>query len=332
MDSSPLSDILNGYSFLNWDGNKIFVKHFNPLDTALFDSKREEFFIKAKGDGLLTLKEKESLMIENGLWTEKQEKDIKELEGFIKTLNKTKEKQILQKNIDIYNKQIKDENEKLSKLRTEKDEIIGLTAESFADRELSDLYIFKALYQDSSFTSPFFAHDEFDYFEKDILVQLISKYNEVVSRFSDNILKKISISPQFYNLFVVSEGDVFKFYGKPIINLSFYQIDIFRHAQFFKKLFSNSQTTPPEDIMDDPDRLVEWYNSSQNMRNIVEKETNDPSKVSAGKVVAVVGAQAKDYKRAGIVQNESNVLDLNKEMQRLGKTSLEMEDLVKLGF
>lgn len=331
MDST-FSEILNGYSIISWNNKQIFVKHFNSLDTAFFDAKRAEFFSKAKEDGLLTLKEKESLLIEQNIWTEKQEKDIKELEGFIRTLNKTKEKQVLQKNIDLYNKQIKDENERLTKLKLEKDEIIGLTAESFADRELSDIYIYKALYQDSSFTSSFFAHDEFDYFEKDIIIELIKKYNEVVVKFSDNTLKKISISPQFYNLFTLSDGDIFKFYGKPIINLTFYQLDVFRHALFFKKMFSNLQTTPPEDVMEDPDKLVEWYNSSQNMKNIVEKDTSDPSKVSTGKTTAIIGATKQDYKRAGIVHSEDNVLDLGKEMKRLNKTSLEMDDLIKLGL
>ena len=50
-----------------------------------------------------------------------------------------------------------------------------------------------------------------------------SKNNE---KFKAEVLKKIALADFFTNIFYLCEDNVFNFYGKPVIILTFYQIEI----------------------------------------------------------------------------------------------------------
>lgn len=313
--SSICSEILRGYSILDSSFGQVCVRHFGAMDLAFFNSKRAELIKEGRKRGLSSLEDREKEIIQQELWAEDKNKDIKVRKDFIKNLYKTKGLQTSQKTIDIYIKQIQEEEKKLAEIENEKSNIIGLTIENWAEKKISELYIYKSFYKNLTFTEPFFTEEEFDEIEEIKIYSLYSEFNVLSSRFSSESLKKVALNAHFYNLFVVSDGNIFSFYGKPIINLTNYQVEVFRHAIYFKSIFTNSSAAPPEDVMDDPEKLINWFNLSRNIQKAVEKGGS------------VVGASAEDYKRAGI---KENVVDVGAEMKARGKSSLDMEDLLKM--
>lgn len=316
------SEILNGYSSLNSKKfGKIFIRHFTPLESSIFDTKKSELIEEAKKRGLQTSQESEEILKNLELWDDKKNKEIKEIENYLSILKRTKQKQILQAQIDLYNKTISEEENKLNELLTKKSNLIGLTVETWSEKKLSEFYIYKSFFKDIDFKTPFFSIDDYNDLDKTEIYLFIKNYNDIAARFSEDNLKKISLLPYFYNLFIVSSDDIFKFYGKPILNLSFYQIEIFRHAMFFKKLFSESKSPPPDDILQNPERLLEWFNASQNAEGLVGNKTD--------KISGIAGATDEDYKRLGLAQDTSDFVDYFKEAQKHGGT-LDLMAMAKL--
>lgn len=312
---SICSEVLNGYSIFDSSFGQVFVRHFGAMDLAFFNSKRVELIKEGQKRGLSSLEDREKEIITQELWTEDKNKDIKIRRDYIKTLYKTKEMQTAQKTIDIYIKQIAEEEKKLAEIENEKSNIIGITIENWAEKKISERYIYKSFYKDTTFTTPFFTEEEFDEIEEIKLYQLYAEFNTLSSQFSTQNLKKIALNAHYYNLFVVSDGNIFSFYGKPIIYLTNYQVEVFRHATYFKNIFSNSQTAPPEDVIDDPEKLVNWFNMSRNIQKAVEKGGS------------VVGASAEDYKRAGI---KEHVVDIGQQLKSSGRNELGVEELLRM--
>lgn len=319
------AEILNGYSVLeNKEFGQIFVKHFGPLDSSIFDVKKIEFSEKAKKQSLQTAQEKEIVLTELELWDSKKNLEIQSIENYLRILRKTKEKQIIQQQIDIYNKTIAEEEAKLNKLQNEKSELLGFTVESYTDRRLSEYYIYKAFFSSLESKTPFFTIDNYEDLDRSIIHILIKEYNDLMGRFSEINLKKVALLPYFYNLFIVSNDDIFKFFGKPILHLTFYQVEIFRHAMFFKKIFENSKATPPDDVLQNPERLLEWFNSLQNAEELVGE-----SEEKTGKVSGIAGATDQDYKRLGLAGGNEDFVDYFKEAEKRGG-SLNLIEIAKM--
>jgi hypothetical protein len=316
------SEVLNGFSVLNSSKyGKIYVRHFSAVDTINFNHSREDFVLRAIEQGLQTGDEKLKIIKELELWTDKQEDEILSLENYLSNLKKTKEKQVIQRQIDAFNKNIAETETKLTAIKTEKSSLIGVTAESNADLRLNELYIYRALFKDKSLSVPFFTEEEYEEIDQGDLYDLMSSYNSTIEKFNEKNLKKVSIYPFFYNLFSLSEGDVFKFYGKRILELTFYQVEVFKSAVHFKHIFSNADATIPDDVMNDPEKIMEWFNASKNAKDIVKDKD--------GKGVSVVGASPSDYKRLGLVEDESQVVDLFAKAKKKGG-ELDIGDFIKI--
>ena len=84
-----------------------------------------------------------------------------------------------------------------------------------------------------------------------------------------------------------------------------FQIETFQYAKNFKNILSNSKSPPPTDVMNDPDKLEEWFNTNKNVEEILEK--NDGKDAVA---TSLVGASKEDLKKLGL--DTSQGLDLKK--------------------
>ena len=140
-----------------------------------------------------------------------------------------------------------------------------------------------------------------------------------------NVLKRIALADFFTNIFYLCDDNVFNFYGKPVINLTFHQIEIYSYGRYFKSILQNSEDKIPEHIAEDPDKLIEWAESSKNVKDVLEKSSVSDKD---GAATSIVGATKEDLAKAGISQDE-DVIDLSKKAQEQGG-KLTMEDLMKL--
>lgn len=282
------SDLLRGYCTLFYKGQSIKIKHLTHFDIADFDLKYNEFFEKARQEGVQTVSEREQYLIEEGSWSVEKNKQIKDNHLFMISMKETKAKLFREAEIEKINQTIQEIENKIKVLEEERSSLLQFTAETFAGKKITEYQIFK------SFTlndAPFFSQDEFDNLTDQELAFIVGLYNEKFTYFNERNFKRIALSNFFLNSFYLCKDNPFIFYGKPIVQLTMFQVEIFGHGVYFKHILTNGQNRPPASVMDDPDKLVDWHNSSQSIKEQIDK---------GKKPEDLVGLTNKDRERLGI--------------------------------
>lgn len=316
------SEIIEGYSFVP---SKLFgdlkIKHINNFDAAKTDIKNHYYFEKAVSQGLEKREDKIDYLIKEKLWDPEKDKQAKRLEDMLKGMRKTKSKLILQTQIDAINKDIEENELQLSTILAEKETIIGFTAEEYAQRRINEYYMYISILDENG--NRLFKEDEFQELDEEQVAEIMTVYSKNNEKFKAEVLKKIALADFFTNIFYLCDDNVFNFYGKPVINLTFYQIEIYSYGRYFKSLIQNSEDKIPDHIVEDPDKLIEWAQSSKNVKEVLEKNSGEEAGASS-----IMGATKEDLAKAGVNQDQ-DVIDLSKKAEEQGGR-LSMDDLMKL--
>ena len=318
------SEILRGFSLVQSEYYMTDrIKHFTNFDSAELDIKNRAFYKKAVDEGLPTRKERIDFLLEQKIWTEEKNKEILNTKSHIAGLENTKKKVFLQTHLDQANKDLKIQKTKLIELEHEKEQLIGFTAEAYASRRINEHYIYNALKTEEG--DNLFTKEEYEELEEVKLMSLIGLYNKSVEKFQSNHLKNISVSGFFTNIFYLCEDNAHVFFGKPLVNLSFYQLELFGYGRYYKSMIQNSEKKPPEHISEDPEKLVEWFESTKSAAETLEK-----SEAKAGEhgATSLVGATKDDLKRLGL-DNPGETISLAKKAAEKGG-KLTMDDMMKI--
>ena len=317
------SEIVEGYSLTRSElFGDLKIKHINNYDSAKTDIKNNYYFEKAVSQGLPKREEKLEYLIKEKLWDPEKDKEADRLKEMLKGMNRTKSKLFLQAQIDAIKKDIVDNEIKLSNILAEKESVIGFTAEEYANRRINEYYMHISILDEEG--KQLFGENEFDELEQDQVNDIMQVYEKNNRKFKAEILKKISLADFFTNIFYLCEDNVFNFYGKPVIDLTFYQIEIYSYGRYFKSIIQNSEEKIPDHIVEDPDKLIEWAESSKNVKEVLEKSSGDAESGAS----SIMGATKQDLEKAGIDQNQ-DVIDLSQKAQEKGGR-LTMEDMMKL--
>ena len=317
------SEIVEGYSLTRSElFGDLKIKHINNYDSAKTDIKNNYYFEKAVSQGLPKREEKLEYLIKEKIWDPEKDKEADRLKEMLKGMNRTKSKLFLQAQIDAIKKDIVDNEIKLSNILAEKESVIGFTAEEYANRRINEYYMHISILDEEG--KQLFGENEFDELEQDQVNDIMQVYEKNNRKFKAEILKKISLADFFTNIFYLCEDNVFNFYGKPVIDLTFYQIEIYSYGRYFKSIIQNSEEKIPDHIVEDPDRLIEWAESSKNVKEVLEKTSGDAESGAS----SIMGATKQDLEKAGIDQNQ-DVIDLSQKAQEKGGR-LTMEDMMKL--
>ena len=316
------SEIIEGYSFVP---SKLFgdlkIKHINNFDAAKTDIKNHYYFEKAVSQGLEKREDKIGYLIKEKLWDPEKDKQAQKLEDVLRGMRKTKPKLLLQAQIDSINKDIEKNEIELGKILAEKESIIGFTAEEYAQRRINEYYMYISILNENG--NRLFGEDEFQELDEEQVTEIMTIYSKNNEKFKAEVLKKIALADFFTNIFYLCEDNVFNFYGKPVINLTFYQIEIYSYGRYFKSLIQNSEDKIPDHIVEDPDKLIEWAQSSKNVKEVLEKNSGEEAGASS-----IMGATKEDLAKAGVDKNE-DVIDLSQKAKEQGGR-LTMEDMMKL--
>ena len=318
------SEILRGYTLVeNKDFGKIKIKHFNNFDSAELDIKNRYFYEKARDQGLPTREQKIEYLLKEDIWDEKKNKEILNLKTMIAGLKNSKSKVFLQAHIDDINRQLEENQLKLAHLEIQKEELIGFCAENYAQRRINEHYMQKAILKDNG--EFLLSNEDFKDIQKDQLMGLISTYNKNTRKFESPNLKKISLSGFFTNLFYLCENNAYTFFGKPLVELTFYQVELFGYARYYKSLMESSESKVPDEVRQDPEKIVEWFESSKNAKEVMDKSQTAGKEGSA---TSLVGATKQDLKRLGL-DNPNETISLAKKAAEKGG-SLTMQDMMKI--
>jgi len=278
-------EIIQGYSRIlipeNGEDKEeiIFFKHPTEVDNAKLLITISEYEEQGIRKGLKREKDKLKDLAEADVWSENDEKEVKEIRSAILFGEKQKAKLALQAQRDTMQADI-DHKQKLldekSKMRTE---LLDLTAELYATKKVNKNVVMDSLFKDEKFKKPLVTEEDIE--ESD---EIIWKYSYCMSTqqgwFSDSNFKKISIWPFFLNSFFMLGDDVSNFYRKPLAELTTYQVELLSAGRWIKGILTQTDKSPPEDLYDNLDKLINWYYVEQ--ANIVRKSKSKPNKPNHG--------------------------------------------------
>lgn len=307
------ADIINGYTLSYLQNSTFYVKHLSVFEQGLIDSQFVEFYDKAISKGILKDEEALKKAYESGAWTRLDESFFESHSTYIDNLLKTKKNLFLSSEIEHYNNQIRDAHVKLGEKRKARDEVIGFTAELYAAKKINELYIRYSYFTDKSCKEQFFTEDVYSYIDDEELSEFVRNYNRITNELVCGPIKQIAVQDFFQSAFGLCDDNIYYFYGIPVCQLTFYQTELAAFGRYFKHIFDSAQI--PEDLKNEPDKIIDWFSSSQNAKKVI-----DSTKGSVG----VVGASQEDIKSTG--QGSSNAFY---DMVR-GKKNLNATELMKL--
>jgi hypothetical protein len=313
-------DIIVGFTKAKFNEKVVYIRHFSPIEQGEIDGEYIFLYDNALANGLRPEKDVLESLMNKGLWNEDNEKFIEKQGSYLDNLKKTKANLMYESQIEDINKRIADVEKKLNEKKNERASLLGMTIEKYCDRKMSEIYILKSMYEDNSFSVPIFSDEVFDQLDDSELDTAMIAYSTHMEGFRDKNFKKIALAPFFQSHFDLCDDNIFNFYGKPIVSLSYFQAEIARYGKFFKYILSGEQK-PSSDLLEDPDKLIEWYNMTRNAEKHMRAHQNNSS-------VAFIGAGEKDMKN--IAGDSGEVVSFQKIAAQEGKTKLNKKDIMAL--
>jgi hypothetical protein len=298
-------DICRGYSESLYDSTTpipIFIKHFDLEDEYYIDKRREEKLEEAAKKGVPTENEKFQEIKKLKIWTKGDQDEWNEAKMMVENLGKTRQKLFIQSQIKETDDQIKEWDEKWKAKKIHKSNLLGLTAETYAERAASNLSIVRGLFKDKTLTQPFIdCYEDLDMEEFNKLGKIFFKG---FSHIDSTSLKKAALSTQFQNLYSINENPYY-FLLRPTYKLTNYQTSLLSYGRFFKVVLSELGDMVTEDLKDQPDKLERLFISHRNKEAI---------KAQKGKNVEFFGdetqaASFREMKESEMLQKGFNSIE-----------------------
>lgn len=318
-------DIIFGYSEFRLESNKnkIFVKHLNELETGESERKFNEFLYTARESGLKTEEEAVAFLIAEGVWSEENEQQIKELTSKLSQLHLTKSKLLIKSQSALIQEEIEPIEKELTVLNYQKQESIGMTAEIFANKKISELTLQRSMFKHRDLKELYYTEEDFDYLSHEEVNECLGIYTEMITeKFQGNEIKRVAVSPFFMNAYIICDDNVYNFFGKPILNLTNFQVALMSQAKYLKNLMSNHKS-PPEDFQSTPDKIIEWY-ELQSKSSEAMKDMEDKGEAGGKSLFGATKSELSSMKK----ESEEN-LSLNKEIEEHGG-EMNFDEILKM--
>ena len=153
---------IDGVSLLSDNGNLLYVKHLSDLDIGELELATDKYHKEAEGKGLPPEKEKLSILIKQELWADEKENEVSTLRKQVALLQDTHKKLFLKKQLKNSQKKIDSVLKDLTSLLSEREEILGLTCEKYAEKKSNEEIVAHCFFKDREMTQRFFSEEEFD--------------------------------------------------------------------------------------------------------------------------------------------------------------------------
>ena len=288
-----LFDIVEGFSRMETALGRCSIKHFNNHDQHDLEQHYEDIYDRARKNGLPTEKESLELLRDEDLWTEEEEGKLIEVRKYGETLKQTKKNLIIPSQIENINADIAAADKEHGELLLKRQSLLTETCESYAKNKNNDYSIYLCLYKGKKRTKKFLGWDEFCELPKPALSELFTDYLTASKHLSLSNIKYLALSPMFSSYYnVLGSKNLHDFFKKPVHELTFYQLNLLNYTKILNSILENVEGIP-ESIKSCPDDLIDYAESKQKNKNVVEK-----SKDKQG--FSVMGATKKDMDEMGV--------------------------------
>jgi hypothetical protein len=300
---SLIGEAFDGYTEASLGDKVVYIKHVNIRDQRYLHKYFEKYKDIALKRGLETEEERIKSILEEELWSEKDDLKIASLQNEISNLKKTVNQLLLASQRDSYNKIILDRSTELYELKKSRSEIVGKTAEDYGAGRSSDELLRFLLFKDKDLKENLYTEDEFSELDAWEIKKLTDLHLDIQSRLNDDQIQKAVLRP-FFSMYLSLCEDAYGFYQKPITELTIYQLRVVLYGRMFFNIFQHTEDIP-DHIRDDPEKLLAF---SQNKsggnsgglkddadRSIVFGATDDDVKTLGGEKAVSLSEEAKKH-------------------------------------
>ena len=278
------AEIIRGYSY-DFD-SKIYIKHFSELEKIQIIEKRQQIYKTSISRGVKTDKQAADYLISQELWSEEKEEEIASFEMMVE--DNTKQADLIvspvQKKVvmDLVGK----DRAKLELLKEERADLIGLTAEKYADDKYINYYLYYSFFKDVGLSERFFSEADFKDLEEPDITQYFSMYSKIFKNFSAKNIKKICVSPFFLNSISFAYEDPRLFLDKSYNQYTSYQLEIHSLGKRNVRVLSETSTNPPvihsRTLFQD---IIDWYDLQYSVNENARKERDGSARGGVRKTI-----------------------------------------------
>ena len=257
-------EILQGYTYL--EEEDLYVKHFSESDLGYLEALYKKCEKKIQSLGIESVRDKLKFLKEEGYWTEDEENEYISAKWAVTDGYNFKEQLELQDQKENFQKVIEEKEKIFDSIDQERKELIGPTIEGFCDKKTNEQYVRLALFKDKDLKIPYFTEEEYEDISYIKLGELVEKYNNAINKFTDKNSERIAVNGFFLNAFIMSDNDPVKFYGKSILGLTMYQMNLYSKGKYFKSILEEGKE-PPDYLYDSMEEnglepVVAWYHAA----------------------------------------------------------------------
>ena len=180
-------------------------------------------------------------------------------------------------------------------LFNKKAELVGKTSERYGSQRSNEEFIRYLIYSDRQCSKHFFTDEDFAELSEEELEAFVKENDAISQRLNESNIQHVVLR-DFFNMYISQTEDVSSFYGKPIIELSVYQLKLAIYARIFFNMFQ--------------------YHDNSSKSN-----SNNESGASA-----IFGATKEDLE---IIDPNARTVNLSDEISKKGGV-MNMDDLIEL--
>lgn len=312
-----VGEIFDGYTDITFKEKTVYIKHFSIRDQRYIHRFYNKYKSIAESKGIPSEKEMLDSLREDGLWSDDDDRKIIDLEQELEGLRGAKRNSFLPSQKKNIQETIVTKQKKLHFLFNKKAELVGKTSERYGSQRSNEEFIRYLIYADPQCLNHFFTDEEFANLSEEE-VEFFVKENDYISRRLNETNIQHVVLRDFFNMYMSQTEDVSAFYGKPIIELSVYQLKLAIYARIFFNIFQYNEDIP-ERMKQDPEAIFDFVERKKNKDN--KNYVNNEKGASA-----VFGATKEDLE---IIDPGARKVSLSDEIAKSGGT-MNMDQLIEL--
>lgn len=315
---SLVGEAFDGYTEVSFQGKDIYIKHLSLKDQRYLHKYYDKYVKIALDKGLESEEDRIKAVMEDGMWSSEEDTQISTLRFETDNLKKTQKVLPLRSQREKLEEDIDAKLSELSDLEGRRREVIGKTAEDYANRRSNDEILRFLLFKDQELTEHLYTDDQFGDLEVWEVAKLTLLQNSIQERLSDEKIQEAVLRP-FFAMYLSFCENSYAFYEKPITQLTIYQLRVILFGRMFYNIFQYTEDIP-DHIREDPKKLLAFSESQRN------KDSNKPMIKDDADASAVFGATDEDVADLG---GSKGGVSLSSELEKHGG-KLDMKQMMRL--
>ncbi len=260
-------DVCRGYSVGHQakDGRAVYIRHLGHREHADYDAIQARFEAIAVARGAQTEAQRLEVLYAKGMWSAGRETEIERQRDYIARMEEGRRTIAVPSVLRSHEAQIKQEREKLATMLMDRAKAVGMTVEIYAARRLEDHYLVHNMFTDSALQTPLIDSDTFDTLSDDEVDAIHDTYKAATEPCLEVNLRRLAMQDFFTSYYTLCGDNASTFWGKPVCELTYYQVRLSGVARYMKLLCDNtdlSRLSPAE--RNDPDAIERLHITQKN--------------------------------------------------------------------